>query len=52
LLEGDRVFIFASKGGADSNPDWYHNLVANPQTVVELGSETFPVTVRVLTSRA
>jgi deazaflavin-dependent oxidoreductase (nitroreductase family) len=49
LLDGDRVFIFASKGGAGTNPDWYHNLVANPQTVVELGSETFPVTVRVLT---
>ena len=49
LLDGDRVYIFASKGGADTNPDWYHNLVANPQTVVELGSETFPVTARVLT---
>jgi deazaflavin-dependent oxidoreductase (nitroreductase family) len=48
LLDGDRIFIFASKGGADTNPDWYHNLVTNPQTVVELGSETFPVTARVL----
>jgi deazaflavin-dependent oxidoreductase (nitroreductase family) len=48
-LDGDRIFIFASKGGADHNPDWYHNLVAHPQTVVELGSETFPVTPRVLT---
>ncbi len=48
LLDGDRIFIFASKGGADTNPDWYHNLVAHPNTVVELGSETFPVTVRVL----
>jgi deazaflavin-dependent oxidoreductase (nitroreductase family) len=48
LLDGDRIFIFASKGGADNNPDWYHNLVANPNTVAELGSETFPVTARVL----
>ena len=48
-LDGDRIFIFASKGGADNNPDWYHNLVANPQTTVELGSETFPVTARELT---
>ncbi len=48
LLDGDRIFVFASKGGADTNPDWYHNLVAHPNTVVELGSETFPVTVRVL----
>ena len=48
LLEGDRVFVFASKGGADTNPDWYHNLVANPDTVVEQGTETFRVTARVL----
>ena len=48
-LDGGRIFIFASKGGADTNPDWYHNLVANPSTTVELGSETFPVTARVLT---
>ena len=48
-LDGGRIFVFASKGGADTNPDWYHNLVANPHTVAELGSETFAVTVRVLT---
>ncbi|MGV9799369.1 nitroreductase family deazaflavin-dependent oxidoreductase [Mycobacterium sp. NPDC003449] len=47
-LDGRRIFIFASKGGADTNPDWYHNLVANPDTVVELGSESFPVTARLL----
>ena len=39
--------IFASKGGADNNPDWYHNLVANPRTEVEVGTETVPVQVRV-----
>jgi deazaflavin-dependent oxidoreductase (nitroreductase family) len=49
LLDGDRIFIFASKGGADTNPDWYLNLVANPNTSVELGSETFAVTARELT---
>jgi deazaflavin-dependent oxidoreductase (nitroreductase family) len=49
LLDEDRIYIFASKGGSDTNPDWYHNLVANPHTTVELGSETFPVTARVLT---
>ena len=38
--EGDRVFIFASKGGSDSHPDWYHNLKANPTVTVELGTET------------
>ena len=49
LLHDGRIFIFASKGGADTNPDWYHNLVAHPETTVELGTETFPVTARVLT---
>lgn len=49
LLDDDRIYIFGSKGGADSHPDWYHNLVANPDTVVELGTETFPVKARVLT---
>lgn len=39
--DGDRIVIIASKGGAPSNPDWYHNLVANPIATVELGTETF-----------
>ena len=41
--------MFASKGGADTNPDWYHNLTANPATRVELGTDTLPVRVRELT---
>jgi deazaflavin-dependent oxidoreductase (nitroreductase family) len=41
LADGDRVVVFASKGGAPTNPDWYHNLVANPTVTVELGPETF-----------
>ncbi len=49
LADGDRLFIFASKAGADENPAWYHNLVANPKTTVEVGTETFPVTASVLT---
>jgi deazaflavin-dependent oxidoreductase (nitroreductase family) len=48
LLQDGRIFVFASKGGADTNPDWYHNLVAHPDATVELGTETFPVTARVL----
>ena len=36
--EGDRVFIFASKGGRHSHPDWYHNLKANPTVSVEIGA--------------
>ena len=41
LEESDHVFVFASKAGADSDPDWYRNLVANPDVDVELGPETF-----------
>ena len=41
--EGDRTFIFASKGGADENPAWYHNLLAHPRTTVEIGTETLEV---------
>jgi deazaflavin-dependent oxidoreductase (nitroreductase family) len=41
--EGDEMIIVASKGGAPTNPDWYHNLKANPTIEVEVGTETFPV---------
>lgn len=51
LIEGERIFIFASKGGSDENPAWYHNLVANPRTRVETGDETFDVVARVLTGQ-
>lgn len=47
--EGDRVFIYASKGGSPENPAWYHNLVANPKTTIELGTETHDVVAKVLT---
>ena len=39
--------VFASKGGADSNPHWFHNLLAHPEAEVETGTETVPVTGRV-----
>lgn len=42
--EGDRVFVFASKGGAAQNPDWYHNVKAHPSVTVEIGSETITAT--------
>lgn len=38
--EGERVVIFASKAGAPTHPDWFHNLVANPETTIELGEQT------------
>ena len=40
--------IFASKGGADTNPAWYHNLLAHPATEIEVGDRTVAVTARVL----
>jgi deazaflavin-dependent oxidoreductase (nitroreductase family) len=38
-----RYVIFASKAGAPENPGWYHNLKANPDTTIEVGTETVPV---------
>ena len=43
LVDGDRLAVFASKAGAPTNPDWYHNLVANPRATVEVGTEVFDV---------
>jgi deazaflavin-dependent oxidoreductase (nitroreductase family) len=40
------IYVFASKGGAPANPDWYYNLTAAGAGTVELGTGTFPVTVR------
>ncbi len=40
---GDRLVILASKSGGQTNPDWYHNLVAHPEATVELPGETFHV---------
>ena len=40
--DGDRFVIIASKAGAPTNPDWFHNLVANPEVVLEVGDERFP----------
>ena len=40
-LDGDRHVIVASKSGAPANPDWYHNLLANPEVKVEAEKESF-----------
>jgi deazaflavin-dependent oxidoreductase (nitroreductase family) len=42
----DGFAVFASKGGADTNPDWLHNLMANPDARVEIGSERIEVRAR------
>jgi deazaflavin-dependent oxidoreductase (nitroreductase family) len=44
--DGDNLVVFASKAGAPDNPDWFHNLLANPQATVEVGTETLAVTAR------
>lgn len=44
LADGDNWVIFASKGGAPNNPGWYHNLKAQPEVSIEIGSDTVNVT--------
>jgi deazaflavin-dependent oxidoreductase (nitroreductase family) len=39
--DGDRYLVIASKGGAPTNPDWYHNLRQRPEVTVEVGPEKF-----------
>ena len=45
--DGDRWVVFASKGGADTNPAWLHNLRANPEATIEVGTDTADVRARV-----
>lgn len=45
----DIIYVFASKGGAPTNPDWYVNLVAAGKTTIEHGTETYEVTVHDVT---
>ena len=44
---GESFAVFASKAGAPTNPDWYHNLIANPEATVEVGEDTVRVRARV-----
>ena len=44
----DAYVVFGSKGGAPTHPQWYRNLVADPDTTVEVGEETIPVRARVV----
>ncbi len=43
---GTGYAVFASKGGSDTNPGWYHNMQANPEATVEVGTETRSVRAR------
>jgi len=49
LKDGDRYLIFGSKGGSTKHPDWYRNLVANPDATAEIGTGKFDVVAEVLT---
>jgi deazaflavin-dependent oxidoreductase (nitroreductase family) len=46
-LEDGNVAVFGSKGGAPTNPDWYHDLITNPRAKVEVGTEMYDVVARV-----
>ena len=45
----DTIYVFATKGGAPTNPDWYYNLIGAGGGTIERGTQTYPVTVRELT---
>jgi deazaflavin-dependent oxidoreductase (nitroreductase family) len=47
LSDGDDLVIVASKGGSPRHPAWFHNLRANPETTVQVGSRRAPVRARV-----
>ena len=49
LPDGERYVIIASKGGAPDDPQWYRNLLANPDVEIEVGTETVPVRAREIT---
>ena len=48
--DGDRIVIFASAAGAPKNPAWFHNIVANPDITVEVGTDKYEATATTLGS--
>lgn len=50
LDDDDKIIVIASKAGSPNNPDWLHNIVANPMVTVELGSERFLARATAITS--
>ncbi|HUY97792.1 MAG TPA: nitroreductase family deazaflavin-dependent oxidoreductase [Verrucomicrobiae bacterium] len=49
LCDGERIIVFASKGGAPTNPSWYHNLRVHPNATIEVGSDRVEVTATEIT---
>jgi deazaflavin-dependent oxidoreductase (nitroreductase family) len=47
VRDGEKYVVIASKGGAPTNPGWYHNILAHPRLTVEVGTETFQVDAKV-----
>jgi deazaflavin-dependent oxidoreductase (nitroreductase family) len=47
----DKYVIIASKGGAPTNPDWYYNLITNPEVTIEVGDEKFKARARKVTGQ-
>jgi deazaflavin-dependent oxidoreductase (nitroreductase family) len=43
MSDDGRYVVFASKAGAPTNPDWYHNLIAHPEVTIEVGEDTIDV---------
>jgi deazaflavin-dependent oxidoreductase (nitroreductase family) len=46
--DDNTIYVFATKGGAPSNPDWYYNLAKSGEGTIERGTETYAVAVREL----
>jgi F420H(2)-dependent quinone reductase len=46
LRDGESIAVVASKAGQPTNPAWFHNLMANPETTVQIGPEVLPVRAR------
>jgi deazaflavin-dependent oxidoreductase (nitroreductase family) len=47
--DGEAVAVVASKAGQPTNPAWFHNLMANPETTVQIGADVRPVRARLAT---
>ena len=52
LPDEERYVVFASKGGAPEHPDWFHNVVSNPDVTIEVGTSTMPARAEVISGPA
>jgi deazaflavin-dependent oxidoreductase (nitroreductase family) len=47
VADGERYFVVASMGGAPQNPQWFHNMVANPEVTIQDRADVMQLTARV-----